>query len=144
MISLRLEVDDDPSWAEFTKEAIAERLSALGPVWVVEVTVDKPTQETMQGFPTSAPPRETRQAQSVAATAERLVKCARCGEIVREVECSDGHTRRCQPRARCCQIRGGAETVVTTDGLVVTTGSFDGRGLGPTKMGYELHICKTR
>lgn len=50
MIRLVIEVDDHPSWAECTKEAVAERLADLGKVRVLEVTVDKPKQTRMDGF----------------------------------------------------------------------------------------------
>lgn len=50
MIRLVIEVDDHPSWAECTKEAVAERLSDLGGVRVVECKVDKPQQTTMTGY----------------------------------------------------------------------------------------------
>ncbi len=49
MIELRLQIDDDPSWAAFTKEAVAERLSELGPVRVVEVKVDKHRSASISG-----------------------------------------------------------------------------------------------
>lgn len=47
MIRLVIQVDDDPSWAECTKEAVAELLTDLGKVRVLEVHVDKPKQIKM-------------------------------------------------------------------------------------------------
>lgn len=44
MIRLVIEVDDDPSWAECTKQAVAERLTDLGGVRVLEVQQFKPKQ----------------------------------------------------------------------------------------------------
>ncbi len=44
MIRLVIEIDDHYTWAEMTKEAVAERLSDLGGVRVVEVKADKPKQ----------------------------------------------------------------------------------------------------
>lgn len=44
MIRLVIEVDDDPSWVECTKEAVAERLTDLGGVRVLEVQQFKPKQ----------------------------------------------------------------------------------------------------
>lgn len=44
MIRLVIEVDDDPSWAECTKQAVAERLTDLGGVTVLDVHQDKPKQ----------------------------------------------------------------------------------------------------
>lgn len=48
MIRLVIEVDDDPSWVECTKEAVAERLDELGRVRVKECHVDKPKQITFR------------------------------------------------------------------------------------------------
>lgn len=48
MIRLVIEVDDHYTWAEITKEAVAELLSDLGGVRVVEVTADKPKQITFR------------------------------------------------------------------------------------------------
>lgn len=48
MIRLVIEVEDHYTWAECTKEAVAERLSGLGKVRVVEVKVDKPRQLTFR------------------------------------------------------------------------------------------------
>lgn len=51
MIRLIIEVDDHPSWAECTKEAVAERLSDLGGVNVVDVDPgDKPCQQVLEDF----------------------------------------------------------------------------------------------
>lgn len=47
MIRLVIEVDDDPSWAECTKQAVAERLTDLGGVKVLDVKQDKRKQIKM-------------------------------------------------------------------------------------------------
>ena len=47
MIHIVIEVDDDPSWKEYTKEAVAELLTDLGGVRVVDVHTDKPAQLEM-------------------------------------------------------------------------------------------------
>lgn len=47
MIHLVIDVDDDPSWVEYTKEAVAERLTELGKVTVVDCHHDKPKQLKM-------------------------------------------------------------------------------------------------
>lgn len=47
MIRLVIEVDDDPPWAECTKQAVAERLTDLGGVTVLEVKQFKPKQLKM-------------------------------------------------------------------------------------------------
>ncbi len=44
MIRLVLEIDDHYTWAECTKEAVAELLEPLGTVRVIDVKVDKPKQ----------------------------------------------------------------------------------------------------
>lgn len=44
MIHIVIEVDDHPSWEECTKEAVAELLTNLGGVRVVDVHTDKPEQ----------------------------------------------------------------------------------------------------
>lgn len=59
MIHMVIEVDDHPAWVECTKAAVAERLSDLGGVRVVDVNVDKPQQMGMEGYrakPPAAPP----------------------------------------------------------------------------------------
>lgn len=48
MIRLVIEVDDDPSWAECTKEAVAELLTVLGKVTVIDCDQDKPKQITFR------------------------------------------------------------------------------------------------
>lgn len=48
MIRLVIEVDDDPSWVECTKQAVAERLTDLGGVRVLEVQQFKPKQITFR------------------------------------------------------------------------------------------------
>lgn len=47
MIHLVIDVDDDPSWVEYTKEAVAELLAVLGKVTVVDCHHDKPKQLKM-------------------------------------------------------------------------------------------------
>lgn len=47
MIHIVIEVNDDPSWKEYTKEAVAERLTDLGSVRVVDVQTDQPEQLEM-------------------------------------------------------------------------------------------------
>lgn len=48
MIHIAIDVDDHPDWVEYTKEAVAERLTDLGNVRVVDVKVDKPKQLTLR------------------------------------------------------------------------------------------------
>ncbi len=47
MIHLVIDVDDDPTWEECTKEAVAELLTVLGKVTVVDCHHDKPKQLKM-------------------------------------------------------------------------------------------------
>lgn len=135
-------MDDHPSWAECTKEAVAERLADLGGVTVVSCVPDEPQQVGMDGYgpkvAKTEPPKK--QAAKAKVVRQRVVKCPDCGREVRELECSDGVTRRCESMARCYQAQG-PEEVVTTAGEV-RTGAFDGRGYGPTGLGYREHKCK--
>ncbi len=57
MIRLVLEVDDHYTWAELTKEAVAELLEPLGTVRVLAVKTDKPEQTRMEP-PKPAPAAE--------------------------------------------------------------------------------------
>lgn len=135
-------MDDHPSWAECTKEAVAERLADLGGVRVVSCVPDEPQQTKMEGCgpKVDKPQQPKKQAPKVKVTRQRAVKCPACGREVLELDCTDGMTRRCEPTARCYQAQGPDE-VVTTAGEV-RTGAFDGRGYGPTGIGYRKHKCK--
>lgn len=49
MTKLVIQIDEHPSWAECTKEAVAERLADLGGVTVVSCVPDEPQQTRMEG-----------------------------------------------------------------------------------------------
>lgn len=140
MIELHIQVDDDPSWAECTKEAVAERLADLGGVRVLEVKVDKPRQTRMGGYGAPAAPAGEKREPRAKVVSRRVVACPECGEGIWEMTCSDGRALRCELEARCYQMIG-PEAVVTTTGEV-RTGAFDGRGRGSTGLGYPVHRCK--
>lgn len=142
MVELHIQVDDHPGWAECTKEAVAERLADLGGVRVVDVKVDKPQQTKMgEDTPKVDEPGPAQKRDTKAKVVrQQAAKCPTCGREVLELDCTDGVTRRCEPTARCYQAQGPDE-VVTTAGEV-RTGAFDGRGYGPTGLGYRAHRCK--
>lgn len=124
MIRLVIEVDDHPTWAEYTKEAVAERLAELGSVRVVEVTVDKPQQTSLFRPPA---PKNT---------------CPRCGSTrVTQVRGPDGETvlREVIPRPFWPDAAGPVWAMGMDDSW--QRGHLEGDKDAPHTIGWPIHQC---
>lgn len=128
MIRLVIEVDDHPSWAECTKEAVAERLSELGRVRVLSCEVDKPQQMGMFHQPQLT----------------HGDTCPKCGKRIVWVKGPDGSgvMRELMPRSfwpdPC-----GPEMVITIK-EEWQRGRLEGDSDAPHTVGFLLHerVCK--
>lgn len=125
MIRIVIELDDHPSWAEATKEAVAERLCDLGKVRVVEVKTDQPSQTVMEDFR----PRGWKD------------ECPNCGERVIRVMGPEGKMveREIRPRAVWLDPNGPDWAQDIEDKWVRVR--LDGDKRAEHTVGFPIHKC---
>lgn len=131
MIRLTIEVDDHFSWAEATKEAVAERLGPLGRVRVLKVETDKPQQLNLPGYQEPKTPSPS------------PARCPRCGVLTVRMQVN-GQAIVCDPQPKAYWVDlSGSGRVVTFGGELVRC-SFSGSPERKSGMGWVPHdqTCK--
>ncbi len=130
MIRLVIEVDDHYTWAECTKEAVAELLEPLGTVRVLDVKTDKPEQTSME------PPKPASAAQSLHTV------CPKCGERVISVPGPEGTPvlRDIRPRPVWPAPGKGSVWVQLVDESWIQ-GDLTGDKAEKHTVGFALHRC---
>lgn len=128
MIELHIQVDDHPSWAECTKEAVAERLADLGGVRVVSCVPDQPQQTKMDGYG----PKVVQN------------RCQRCGARVVMVRGPEGTQvmREIMPRS-FWPDPSGPDVVMGID-ETWQRGRLEGDRDAPHTVGFAIHKCEKR
>ncbi len=129
MIRLVIEVDDHYTWAECTKEAVAELLEPLGTVRVLVVKTDKPEQVSME------PSKPAPTAQSLHTV------CPKCGARVISVPGPEGTPvlRDIRPRPVWPAPEGSVWVQLVDESWV--RGELTGDKAEAHTVGFGLHQC---